>query len=139
MTDQMTDKITLADAYLGQAVQILCLATHSKLGLTTFVESLQARQSLANIRRPATIIDGGIIGFPVSDYLPQEVDVSISPTSAMTTRVILLAHPQDPPRLLERYGSALQGAFGEGLAGGLAVVECFYHRVGDDLDMIISN
>jgi len=25
------------------------------------------------------------------------------------------------------------------LAGGLAVVECFYHRVGDDLDMIISN
>ena len=122
----MTDQMTLADAYLGQAVQILCLATHSKLGLTSFVEALQARQNLAHKRRPAEIIDGGVIGFPVIDYLPQEVDLAVPPT-----RVILLAHPQDPPRLLERYGSALQGV--------LLSVECFYHRVGDDLDMIISN
>ena len=122
----MSDKQTLADAYLGQAVQILCLATHSKLGLTTFVEALQARQAVANLRRPAEIIDGGILGFPVIDYLPQEVDLDMPPT-----RVIVLAHRQDPPRLLERYGNALHGVLG--------AVECFYHRVGDDLDMIISN
>lgn len=108
------------------AGQILCLATHSKLGLTHFVEQLDARAKTANHRHLPEIIDGGIIGLPVLDYLPQSISLDVPPRT-----IILLAHPQDPPRLLEKYGNALQGV--------LQGAHCFFHVVGDDLDTDIAN
>ena len=79
--------------YLAPCSQILCLATHSKLGLTSFVTFLQARQQTANNRHKPEIVDGGIIGFPVTDYLPQDIDFGAPPA-----RVILMHHEQAPPR-----------------------------------------
>lgn len=115
---------TLADIYLRRGARILCLATHSKLGLTTFAEQLRARAHVIQIE-VREIIDGGIMGLPVCDYMPFEMTPSAPPTA-----VILLHHPQDTPRLLHQYAIALSSYFG--------AVSCFSHNRDDGLDLIIS-
>lgn len=114
----------LADIYLRPGARILCLATHSKLGLTTFSEQLKARAHVSQIS-VRDIIDGGIIGLPIGDRMPYEMTPSAPPTT-----VILLHHPQDTHRTLHHYAAALSSYFGP--------VACFFHNRDDDLDLIIS-
>ena len=116
-----TDTFTLSDMYLRPAGTILCLATHSKLGLSSFVESLTARAELSDAAI-GSIIDGGIIGFPVADYLPADISAP--------DRVIIMHHPQDPPRLLTRFSSELLPHF--------HAPTCHFHEAGTDLDLVIS-
>ena len=114
----------LADIYMRPGARILCLATHSKLGLTTFAEQLKARAhvSHSDVRE---IIDGGMIGLPICDYMPYEMTPSAPPSA-----VILLHHPQDTHRTLHQYAIALSSYFG--------TVPCFFHNRDDDLNLFIS-
>ena len=116
--------LTLLDIYLRPATTILCLATYSKLGLTQLVSQLQARATVSQAKI-GEIIDGGFIGLPVIDYMPYEMTAAMPPT-----RIILLHHPQDTPRLLDHYAQALSLYFGH--------VPCLFHNRDHDLDLIIS-
>lgn len=126
MTLSPQQSLLLGDVYLQQATHILCLATHSKLGLTTFTQTLRARHQMQNSRRLIAITDGGIIGTPIVDYLPQGALDGPPPSD-----VILLVHEQDPPPLLERYGTQLHKA--------LLGIRCYFHISGTGLDTDISN
>lgn len=126
MTSSPQQSLLLGNVYLQQATHILCLATHSKLGLTTFTQTLRARHQLQHNRRLIEITDGGIIGTPIVDYLPQSITTGPPPSD-----VILLVHEQDSPPLLERYGAQLHKA--------LLDIRCYFHIAGAGLDTDISN
>ena len=55
--------------YLDGACGLLCMATHSKLGLTRLVTDLTSRQPyhLAPNQPSFPILDGGVLGFPVAE------------------------------------------------------------------------
>lgn len=126
MNNKIQNVMRRADIYLQNKGVVLCLATHSKLGLTTLVSALKARLAVGGRGDECTLIDGGVIGRPVIDYLPQSVLSDAPPVT-----IILLAHDGDPPRLLESYATELQSL----LLGSF----CVFHFVDDDLDEVLSN
>lgn len=128
-SDNMPDKMQKLDAmpelecmavYLRPCSAILCLATHSKLGLSQFVAKLRARAPYFHKGSGpvTTVIDGGIISRPVLDYLPETISLSAPPA-----RIIILMHQADPPRL----GYAIADELHAILSGA----ECLFHLAED--------
>lgn len=115
--------VTPLALYLRPTSEMLCLATHSKLGLTSFCELLRARQhSFASGTAPAFIIhDGGVLALPVRHHLPRH---------ATPSRVLILHHLADPPQWLHELGQALLNHYQN--TASLAP-ECLFHQAGQDV------
>ena len=120
---QATSEKTLLGLYLRPCAQIICFATHSKLGLTSFVEILRNRQLYLHqaVNQQSEIIDGGVIGLPVYWHMPPHLDDQCPPS-----RMIILHHDQDWAELLHQLGKALLAHFSQ--------AEILFHPAGEPLE-----
>lgn len=109
--------------YLRPTSEMLCLATHSKLGLTSFCDLLRARQPhfVNGTAPPFAIHDGGVVALPVSYHLPRQSDPG---------RVLILHHVADPPHWLHEIGQAVLRHYRKTAS---LIPECLFHQAGQEV------